>query len=190
MIKLVVALGNPGTKYELTRHNVGWLVFDEFFDNKTTVWKSKFKGEYCQLNFKSETVYFLKPQTFMNLSGESVIQAMQFFKINIDEVLVVYDEIDLPLGTLALKKGGGFAGHNGLKSINESTGKSEFLRLRIGVGRPNVGSVSSWVLSPFSNDETITLERVLTAAAECIDVSLDKGYEKAATLFSKKNYLL
>ena len=105
MVKLIVALGNPGIEYELTRHNVGWLVFDEFFANKNPVWKNKFKGEYCDLTIKGEKVYFLKPQTFMNLSGESVQALAAFFKINMYEVLVVYDEIDLPLGTIALKKG-------------------------------------------------------------------------------------
>lgn len=188
MVKLVVALGNPGLEYELTRHNVGWLVFDEFFDNKNPIWKNKFKGEYCDLSFKGEKVYFLKPQTFMNLSGESVQALAAFFKIDISEVLVVYDEIDLPLGTIALKKGGGFAGHNGLKSINQCTGKADFMRLRVGVGRPVHGSVSSWVLSKFSAEENIVLEKVLKASAECIDTALNLGYEKAATKFSKKTY--
>lgn len=189
MIKLVVALGNPGREYELTRHNIGWLAFDEFFSTRNIIWKKKFKGEYTSLSYNGEKVYFLKPQTYMNLSGESVLALCQFFKISLNEMLVVYDEIDLPMGSMALKKGGGFAGHNGLKSINKSTGRSDFLRLRLGVGRPSHGSVSSWVLSNFSYEENITLEKVLEAASQCIDVALDKGYEKAATLFSKKNYL-
>lgn len=188
MIKLIVALGNPGSEYELTRHNVGWLVFDEYFANKSPVWKNKFKGEYCSLSIKGEQVYFLKPQTFMNLSGESVQALANFFKIQMNEMLVVYDEIDLPMGTIAIKKGGGFAGHNGLKSINQCTGKADFMRLRVGVGRPVHGTVSSWVLSKFSTDEDILLGRVLEASAECIDTALNLGYEKAATKFSKKTY--
>lgn len=188
MIKLVVALGNPGPEYELTRHNIGWLVFDEYFSSKSPVWKKKFKGEYCSLSIKGEQVHFLKPQTFMNLSGESVIALANFFKIQMSEMLVVYDEIDLPMGTIALKKGGGFAGHNGLKSINQCTGKADFMRLRVGVGRPIHCTVSSWVLSKFSADEDILLGRVLEASAECIDTALNIGYEKAATKFSKKTY--
>lgn len=188
MIKLVVALGNPGLKYELTRHNMGWLAFDEFFDGKAPIWKEKFKGLYTSLNYHGEKIYFLKPQTFMNLSGQSVQALCHFFKIEVKEILVVYDEVDLPLGTIALKRGGGLAGHNGLKSIKECLGSSEFMRLRLGIGRPSFGSVSSWVLSSFSGDDLILLEKVLPPVADCLEICLSHGYEKAGTLFSRKNY--
>lgn len=184
-IKLVVGLGNPGIKYELTRHNIGWLVIDQLSFFNQLNWQEKFKGEYA----KNGDVFFLKPQTFMNLSGESVQPLMHFFKIQPSELLVLHDEIDLPYGQIGFKQGGGLAGHNGLKSIAEQLGTKDFKRLRIGVSRPEYGEVSSWVLGKFGPDEEAFLDQFLKGSAEALEHCLKSGFQKAAGKYSKKNFL-
>ena len=144
---LIVGLGNPGTEYQKTRHNIGFLALDNL--DYSPAWKSKFKGEFALCNRDSLKIGLLKPQTYMNLSGESVFPCFQFFKIPIDRILVVYDEVDLPFGTIQLKSGGGLAGHNGLKSIVDQLGTKDFQRLRLGIGRPQRESVSNYVLLRF-----------------------------------------
>lgn len=183
--KLIVGLGNPGKKYEKNRHNIGMILVDNLIDR----WQEKFKGLYAQENLGSGKVYYLKPQTFMNLSGESVQPMAAFFKIDPKNILVVHDELDLPLGTLALKKGGGLAGHNGLKSIAAQLGTQDFLRLRLGIGRPPHGDVSNWVLSDFSKDENLILQKILTESASALKTFLDKGFDAAASSYSRKNVL-
>lgn len=189
MTKLVVALGNPGAEYELTRHNIGWLLLDTFKPLENSVWKSKFKGLYTDLVINGEKVYFLKPQTFMNLSGESIAPLCQFFKIDLKDIIIIHDELDLPFGEIHFKKGGGLAGHNGLKSTAQVMGSQDFERLRVGIGRPPRGSVSSWVLSNFPPDKDIELGIVLEKAGEALEFYLKNGMAKAANNFNKKNFL-
>lgn len=186
MIKMVVGLGNPGKEYELTRHNIGWLVMDAFSFADELSWREKFKGQYSSYTIGDEKVHFLRPMTYMNLSGESVVPAMQFFKVKAEEILVVHDELDLPHGTIAFKKGGGTAGHNGLKSMASLMGTKDFLRLRIGISRPPFGDVSSWVLSRFSEDQFIDIEKYTLGAARAIEMALKQGFEKAASRYSRK----
>jgi peptidyl-tRNA hydrolase, PTH1 family len=189
MIKLVVALGNPGQEYEFTRHNIGWLVLDEIKYAKDGFWKKKFKGDYTDLSVKGEKKYLLKPLTFMNLSGESVIELSNFFKVHPSEILVIHDELDLAFGQVAFKKGGGLAGHNGLKSIAKCLGTQDFYRMRVGIGRPEKGDVSSWVLSSFYNVSDTEVEIVINASAEALEVALEQGFQKASQKYSKKNFL-
>lgn len=189
MIKLVVALGNPGPEYELTRHNIGWLVLDNYPLLDNCFWKDKFKGTFCDSSLNGEKVYFLKPQTFMNLSGESAQALAHFFKIQPQEILVLHDELDLPLGKIHFKKGGGLAGHNGLKSLAKSLGTQDFLRMRIGIGRPVHGSVSNWVLGVFPKEEDIELGLVLENSAKALDFALKNGLQKAANQYNKKDFL-
>jgi PTH1 family peptidyl-tRNA hydrolase len=189
MIKLVVALGNPGREYEFTRHNIGWLVMDEIGHCKSGIWKTKFKGEYTDASINGEKIFFLKPQTFMNLSGESVAALAKFFKIQVTEILVLQDELDLPFGQLAFKKGGGLAGHNGLKSMAKCLGSQDFHRLRIGIGRPLHGSVSDWVLSSFYDVSDTEVELVLNGSVKAVEDVLKVGFDKAAGKNSKKNLL-
>jgi PTH1 family peptidyl-tRNA hydrolase len=190
MIKLIVALGNPGKEYEFTRHNIAWLSFDEFFESqKNIIWKNKFKGEYTEISYGDQKIYFLKPHTYMNLSGESVQALCSFFKISPSEIFVIHDEIDLEWGKIVLKKGGGHAGHNGLKSMAQHLGSSEFLRLRLGIGKPVHGSVSSWVLGSFAGDQVIELERILKTSSEIIHSVMKNGFEKTASQFSGKTIL-
>ncbi len=186
MDRLIVGLGNPGTKYHYTRHNIGWDVFEElsFFDQLK--WTEKFKGHYAVYQNGDEKIYFLKPQTFMNLSGESVQPLMSFFKITIENILVVHDELDLPFGTLAFKKGGGLAGHNGLKSITQHLGSQEFRRVRLGIGRPVHGDVSNWVLSGYTGEDKDFFRPFLKGAALSLEDYIKNGFDKAATTYSKK----
>ena len=189
MIKLIVALGNPGMEYELTRHNIAWTLIDTHPDLQSNMWKTKFKGEYTDFNGPSGKIYILKPLTYLNLSGESVQPLCQFFKINIEEILVIQDELDLAFGQIHFKKGGGLAGHNGLKSISSTMGSQEFYRMRIGIGRPERGSVSSWVLSKFPVSQNIELEIVMRQANEALNFLLKEGFKKASNTYNKKNFL-
>lgn len=188
MIKLVVGLGNPGSEYENTRHNIAWIAIDNYTKLDGTSWKAKFKGVYTDIVINGEKVYFLKPETYMNLSGESVGALCKFFKIDVSEILVIQDELDLPFGQIMFKKGGGLAGHNGLKSITSHMGSQEFFRMRIGIGRPVHGSVSSWVLGKFPSEQQIDLDIMVKKCGEAITSFLKSGM-KAATRYNKKNFL-
>ena len=149
---LVAGLGNPGREYAATRHNVGWMVADELARRHDGSFRSKFSGELAEVRADDARVALLKPQTFMNDSGRSVAPAVRFFKVDPADLLVVHDEVDLELGRLQVRLGGGLAGHNGLRSVAAQIGTPEFARLRIGVGRPERGDrrpVADYVLSPF-----------------------------------------
>jgi PTH1 family peptidyl-tRNA hydrolase len=186
MAKIIVGLGNPEIRYELTKHNVGWLALDSLENEFSLSWREKFKGEFADINVNGEKFIILKPKTYMNLSGESVVPAATFYKVSPEDILVIHDELDLPFGTLGLKKGGGLAGHNGLKSIAGLLGSQDFLRLRIGIGRPKNGSVSSWVLSNFSSEQEPLLGDLMAEVQKAIVVYINSGFEKAARTYSKK----
>ncbi|NOZ60768.1 MAG: aminoacyl-tRNA hydrolase [Calditrichaeota bacterium] len=185
-IKLVVFLGNPGAEYAKTRHNVGWMIADEFALLSAVNWQQKFKGLFCQSNVGGSKIYFLKPMTFMNLSGESVQAAMQFFKIKPEEVLVVHDEIELDFGVIGFKKGGGLGGHNGLRSIEKQIGTRDFYRFRIGVSRPAHGNVASYVLSRFSSEEQEWLPGLLEKSASLLEKCLSEGIDGYVKEFAKE----
>ena len=189
MIKLIVGVGNPGPEYELTRHNIAWIFLDTWNKLSSSNWQQKFKGEYTSFSQSGEKVYALKPQTFMNLSGESVAPMAKFFKIYPDEILVIHDEVDLKFGQVQFKKGGGLAGHNGLKSIAKLVGTNDFYRLRMGVGRPERGSMSSWVLGKFPVEDTADLEKILNATSDVLDIFFQSGFTKASNTINKKNIL-
>jgi PTH1 family peptidyl-tRNA hydrolase len=182
---LVVGLGNPGAKYANTRHNVGFMVVDRVAESfQAGGFRDKFAGVFVRL--PSPEVALLKPMTFMNRSGESVQQAMQFFKVELREVLVVHDELDLPFGECRLKMGGGAAGHNGLRSITQHCGGEGFGRLRVGIGRPR-GEGVSHVLGEFSAGERASLDDVLQTAALGVDAVLTKGIAQAMNTFNARD---
>ncbi|MGI6394010.1 MAG: aminoacyl-tRNA hydrolase [bacterium] len=166
---LVVFLGNPGTKYEKTRHNVAFLFANQLSFLNNSLWSKKFHGEHTTAEINKINHHFLKPMTFMNLSGKSVVSAMNFFKIGIENVIVVHDDIESSFETVSIKKGGGLAGHNGLRSIAELSGSKDFLRLRIGIGKPQKGDVSSFVLNKFSSDEEIVLPLIFDKAEKILE---------------------
>ena len=186
MIKLVTFLGNPGIEHEQTRHNIGWMMADNANFIRLLSWQNKFKGTYAASMFNRQKVFFLKPETFMNKSGESVQSLMRFFKIFPANLLVVHDEIELEYGQVDFKKGGGLAGHNGLRSIATMLKNQDFYRLRLGVSRPVHGDVSSYVLGKFSEEERIDLSGFLDKGVDALDFCLNKGVDSAIRKFKKK----
>ena len=151
MVKILVFLGNPTREYAITRHNVGWMVADYLYPD--LAWKEKHKGLFAQ----TESLKLLKPLTYMNESGRSVRAACDFYHVAVDELLVVHDDLELDFGTIRLQRGGGLQGHNGLKSLKQHLYSDQFIRLRIGIGRPKHGSVASFVLQRFTKEEEIAL---------------------------------
>jgi peptidyl-tRNA hydrolase, PTH1 family len=175
---LVAGLGNPGREYARHRHNVGHLVVDELARRHAGSWRSKFSGELSELRIGDGRVALLKPMTYMNESGRSVGAALRFFKLSPERLLVVHDEGDLDLGRLQARLGGGLAGHNGLRSIAQALGTNEFLRLRIGVGRPERGDprpLADYVLSDFRPEDDPDL--IVARAADAVEAVVADGLE-------------
>ncbi len=184
---LVAGLGNPGREYAATRHNVGFMVCDELARRHGASFRSKFSGELAEHRLDGARVALLKPHTFMNESGRSVGPAVRFFKTEPGELLVVHDEVDLEPGRLQVRRGGGLAGHNGLRSIANHLGTSEFLRLRVGVGRPERGDprpVADFVLSRF-DDET-DVDALVARAADAVETVVGDGLEEAQQRFNER----
>ena len=177
---LIVGLGNPGSKYAKNRHNVGFMVLDRLASALgTTVSRSKFKGHYATATVEGRSVALLKPMTFMNLSGQSVVPARTFFNVTDANIIVVHDEIDLPFGTVKIKVGGGHAGHNGLRSIIAQLGGRDFIRVRVGVDRPVHGAVADFVLSDFSKEECDWLTDLIDRSVDALRLVLADGPHKA-----------
>ena len=185
-MKLVAGLGNPGSKYQNHRHNLGFMVVDELAKRwSADPFREKFNGALSRARRTGGEVVLLKPMTYMNLSGESVQKALAFFKLTAADLIVIHDELDLPFGTLKVKVGGGMAGHNGLKSITQHCGGPEFLRVRIGVGRPS-GRGADYVLSDFTREECQELPAVLESAAVAVTDILDRGVQAAMNQHNQK----
>jgi PTH1 family peptidyl-tRNA hydrolase len=182
---LVAGLGNPGRQYERTRHNAGWLVLDELARRHAGSWRSKFSGALAEVRLGERRLGLLKPETYMNESGRSVGAAARFFKVPPESLLVVHDDVDLEPGRLQARAGGGLAGHNGLRSLAQQLGSQEFLRLRIGVGRPGRGdprSVSDWVLSAFEPEEDV--EGLVGRAADAVETMASESLVAAQARFN------
>jgi PTH1 family peptidyl-tRNA hydrolase len=204
MIRLAAFLGNPGAEYRRNRHNAGRLLARKLPFYGELSWIKKFKGLFASRDFflgeaslpgTVSKVYLIQPETYMNLSGESVFAAAAFFKIGPEEIIVVHDELELPPGTVSLKKGGGLGGHNGLRSMKQCFGTADFWRLRIGVGRPagrkpgeggrpvkgardgGPGDIAAWLLSDFSAAEEPALEAALNAAVTVLVRAFEAGPE-------------
>jgi len=182
---LVVGLGNPGREHELDRHNVGWLVLDELGRRLDARWRSKFSGQLTEVRLDGLRLALLKPETYMNLVGGSVSAAAQFFKVEPEQLLIVHDDVDLEAGRLQARAGGGLAGHNGLRSLAQALGTQDFMRLRIGVGRPGRGdprSVADYVLSSFDADEDV--EALVSRSADAVETIARDGLEAAQQRFN------
>jgi PTH1 family peptidyl-tRNA hydrolase len=182
---LVVGLGNPGREYVRNRHNVGHMVVEELARRHGASWKSKFSGQLADVRIDDHKVGLLKPETYMNDSGRSVKAAAQFYKLEPDAILVVHDESDLEPGRLQARRGGGLAGHNGLRSVAQHLGTSDFLRLRIGVGRPGRGDrrdLADFVLSDFEAHEDA--EAIVRRAAEAVETLDAEGLESTQRRFN------
>jgi len=162
VIRLAVFLGNPGPEYTRTRHNAAWMLAESLSFAESIVWQRKFKGMFGSAG---SGLLLLKPETFMNLSGESVGACAQFYRIEPNELLVVHDDVELPFGTALARAGGGLGGHNGLRDIARVLGSRDFLRFRVGISRPTRGDVASYVLSRFTPEEERELPVFLQRAA-------------------------
>jgi peptidyl-tRNA hydrolase, PTH1 family len=184
IVYLVVGLGNPGPKYARNRHNVGFMVVEGLADRGGAgPSRDKFKGRFTKVPLAGQDAVLLEPLTYMNLSGESVAPALQFFKVPLDRLVVVHDELDLPFGTIRLKVGGGTAGHKGPRSIVQHCGGEGFVRLRMGIGRPPGGrSVESWVLSDFDASERAELPDLVQQAGDAVELVLSRGAQAAMNL--------
>jgi peptidyl-tRNA hydrolase, PTH1 family len=177
---LVVGLGNPGDRYVGSPHNVGFRVLDELAQHVGQVaWSQRFRGKFALARVGEEKLGLLEPQTYMNRSGESVREALSFFKLERERALVVHDELDLPLGSVKLKRGGGEAGHNGLRSVTQELGTRDYCRLRVGVGRPAKGAVVDFLLSPLSAAESAELDAAVVRARDAIELVVKEGFERA-----------
>jgi PTH1 family peptidyl-tRNA hydrolase len=177
---LVVGLGNPGREYARNRHNVGAMIADELARRHGGSWRSKFSAQIAEIRLDGHKLVLLEPQTYMNESGRAVGAAAAFFKVAPEAVLVVHDESDLELGRLQLRLGGGLAGHNGLRSVAQHLKTQEFLRLRVGVGRPERGDprpLADWVLANFEPHEDA--EAIVARAADAVETLDAEGLEAA-----------
>ena len=186
-MKLIAALGNPGEKYSDTRHNTGFMVIDalakkwgfEFMQ------ENKFKSLICKTFYNDEPIFIIKPQTFMNLSGEAVGAVMHFYKIELTDLLVVYDDISINLGKMRFRSSGSDGGHNGIKSIISHVNSDKFARLKVGIGPQPVNIPSEgFVLNDFSKEDRPLLEETVNRAAEAIECYLTDGMAKAQNLFN------
>jgi PTH1 family peptidyl-tRNA hydrolase len=180
---LVAGLGNPGPRHERDRHNVGFMVVDELGRRHDATFKAKFNGRVAEVRLDRLRIALLKPETYMNESGRAVQAAVRFYKLPPERLLAVNDEVDLEPGRLQARMGGGLAGHNGLRSIARHLGTQEFLRLRVGVGRPERGDprpVADYVLSPFAPEDDAG--EIVTRAADAVETSHAKGLDAAGTL--------
>jgi PTH1 family peptidyl-tRNA hydrolase len=184
---LIVGLGNPGPKYQNTRHNFGFLVADSLAAKiGATSWKEKFSAETVKGAVLGADLFIIKPLTFMNLSGRSVVRAMQFFNIEMQNVIVIHDELDLDFGTVRLKQGGGCAGHKGLLSIKQETGREDFIRVRMGIGRPVHGPGADYVLSAFSKEECAFLHEAVTKGRDAVEAVVQGGIDKAMNAVNRR----
>jgi len=181
-IELVVGLGNPGAEYEATRHNVGFWFVDEVARIKGCHFtpERKFNGQVCKVPLSARNIYLIKPSTYMNRSGAAVAAIASYYKIDAESMLVVHDELDLPVGKARLKKGGGHGGHNGLRDIVSALGTKDFLRLRLGIDHPGVGrDVSNYVLGRPSLVDREQIESAMDAALQILPDLLDGNTQKA-----------
>ncbi len=182
---LVAGLGNPGGEHARDRHNVGWMVVDELARRHGGSFKGKFRGRLADVRVGDARLALLKPETYMNESGASIQAAAAFYKVVPEHVVVVHDDVDLDVGRLQARLGGGLAGHNGLRSIASRVGSQDFLRLRVGVGRPGRGDprpVADYVLSPFAPEDDA--EELVSRAADAVEALVAEGLDETQRRFN------
>lgn len=184
---LIVGLGNPGNQYTQTRHNIGFLAVDELLRSHPTSIKNQFKGEIAPIKMGNHALTLCKPQTFMNLSGECVQPLMGFYKIPLEHLIVFHDDLDIPFGQIRIHKNRGHGGHNGIRSISGLMGTADYIRIKLGIGRPPHPemSVSDWVLGKWTREEESALPEFLDRAKEALIAILDEGVNKASSKYNK-----
>lgn len=183
---LVVGLGNPGPEYASTRHNLGFLVLDELaLRAGSPPWKKKFHGELAEGRVGGEPAHLLKPLTYMNESGRSVLAALSFYKVPLESLLVIHDELDLPFAEVRLKSGGGDAGNRGIRSVTAQLGRPEYARIRVGIGKPPAGfrgSAADFVLQGFAPAERAELATLVARAADAAELIVQSGLAAAMNI--------
>lgn len=187
-MKVIVGLGNPGSEYEKTRHNVGFMVVDKFAEqHEIELWKNKFDALIAECYIGEEKVLVVKPLTFMNLSGKAVGQIMNWYKLNVEDLIVIHDDMDIPAGTARLRMKGGSGGHNGIKSILENVGSEDFARMRVGIGRPLPGwSVVDHVLAKFPDDDKQLVDEIIVKLVPALDCFVKNGIQLAMNRYNFK----
>jgi PTH1 family peptidyl-tRNA hydrolase len=185
-VKIVVGLGNPGQEYSITRHNLGFMVADRLASiHSFPVSRKKFKSKIALGSISGKEVLLVKPQTFMNLSGEAVGRLVRFYKRPLSDLLVVYDDVDIPFGAIRLRPSGGAAGHKGMESIIDNLGSDEFPRLRIGIrGSEPRGDLSKYVLRRFTPEEKDSLNEIIDKSCNAVEAALTESFEAAMNRFN------
>lgn len=189
-MKLIIGLGNPGREYEKTRHNIGFMFLEHYISKKnmnTYNWQKKFNSLYLQSEINGEKVIFLKPQTYMNLSGEAVRNFVNFFKININDILVISDDLDLLVGNFKLKLNGSSGGHNGLKNIAECLGTTEYKRLKVGIAKDKNIDIKDYVLGKFSKEDIEIYDRLFNNLDNVLDDYFKLPFSDLMCKYNQKN---
>ncbi|WP_203364449.1 aminoacyl-tRNA hydrolase [Bacillus sp. REN10] len=186
-MKLIVGLGNPGSKYDGTRHNIGFDVIDELANRfQVSLTEAKHKGIYAVIRKGTEKAILLKPLTYMNLSGESIGEVMRYYNIDIEDLLVIYDDLDLPVGKIRLRQKGSAGGHNGIKSTIAHMGTQEFNRIRIGIDRPKGPmKVPDYVLGRFTAEEQESMKHVIATSADAAEAWLEQSFLEVMNKFNQ-----
>ena len=188
-MKLIVGLGNPGKEYEHTRHNMGYDVVDLFASSLGfDIDKVGFNGLYTKVKYFNEDIILLKPTTYMNLSGDSIVLLKNYFKIDIEDIIIIYDDMDTKVGNIRLKIKGSSGGHNGIKSIIANLKTEEFKRIRVGIGKPAF-NIIDYVLSKPSSEEQELINKALNDAVDALKISIKESFNKAMTIYNKENKL-
>ncbi len=184
-MKLIVGLGNPGKSYENTRHNIGFMVLDHFANINN--WKSKWNALYAETMVNNEKVLLVKPETYMNLSGNALIEFVNFYKINLEDILVIQDDLDLAFGTYKLKINSSAGGHNGIKSIIERLGSNSFARLKVGISNNKEMDTKDYVLGKFTKEQLETFEKLSPTFNEIITSFITDGIDKTMNKYNRKS---
>ena len=170
LMKIIAGLGNPGQKYDKTKHNTGFMTMDHYLDEKDlSLDKDKFEGHWTKQKINGEDVILLEPQTYMNESGRSVSQVANFFKVDPEDILIIQDDMDMPIGKIRIRANGKSGGHNGIKSIIRDLGTEKFNRLKIGIRHPKNATVVSWVLTPFNDEQQKLMDDAFDTSVKIID---------------------
>lgn len=185
---MIVGLGNPGLKYENTKHNIGFMCLDKIAEkNNTIINKMKQKAYIADVRINDNRCLLVKPQTFMNLSGEAVVPLMKFYKIEPENVIIIFDDVSFDVGKIRIKRNGSHGGHNGMRNIIELSGTDAFPRVKVGVGKkphPEY-DLADWVLSKFKNEDFETLDKTIDRVAKAIDCIIKNGIDTAMNRYSK-----
>lgn len=187
-MKLIIGLGNPGTKYINTRHNIGFEAIDALSESyNIDIKKSKFKAFFGEGKIRSNRVLLVKPQTYMNLSGESVAAFASWYKISPENILIIYDDVSLPIGQIRIRTKGSAGGHNGIKSIIQNLGRDDFERIKIGINEKPAGwDLANYVLSKFTEDERIELDKTIKDVTKATEMIITKGIQEAMNVYNSK----